>query len=395
MYEPEKKPELKIKLSYIIGLKQVVLKELQNSNFGISTTSQVGSTSEYIESEDTIYTNFSSELLSKTKKLRSVSRAYLVSQSWKYNPAYLDNHKSVIGNLIEIILTTENLKTTKNKSKFKTFKISCAGSKSAEVRSIAEYIQDTYGLTERTEADLKIHIIKIQTDPTINSEKNSTKNSTENSTKNSVDSLKKNPKDIWEVGVQLTPKPLSVRDYRVANLSGAMDSTIAYAVNSFCNLNVAKSYLNTFSGSGTLLIEAGQGYPNITRLLGFDISKIHLSLAIQNIKKAGLIERVAVKEADIFNQPDFGKFDAIVADLPFGMTISKDEDLEKLYTAFIEYSQKTLNVDGRLVIYTSQYKLIEEILSKSNFKIIKNLQLKFLSNVQAYLRPKIIVCKLR
>lgn len=335
--------EMKIKLSYITGLRPVVLDELVKFNFTV-----IG------EDTDSFFIEFSENNIQEVKKLRSVARVYLVMQNSTYHPTYISNHKSILGNLVEIIVKHDD---------FKTFKISCAGSISPEVRSIAKYIQDTYKMEENEEADLKVHIIKLD--------------------------------NCWEVGVQLTPRPLSVRDYRVVNMSGAMDPTVAYAVNSFCNLDSAKSYLNIFSGSGTLLIEAGQSYSNLNKLLGFDNEKKHLSLSIQNIKKAGLIEKIQVKEADIFDKPDLGKFDAIVSDLPFGMSISKGENLEKVYETFIGYCEDTLNATGRLAIYTSEYEIIERILPKSKFKIIQSLQLKFITNVDAYLRPKIIVCEFK
>lgn len=334
---------MKIKLSYITGLKTVVLGELKKHNFEIIS-----------EDIDSVFMEFSENNIKEAKKLRSVARAYLVAQDSIYHPTYISNHKSVLGNLIDIVIKNDA---------FKTFKISCAGSDSPEVRDIAKYIKDTYELQESDEADLKIHIIKTD--------------------------------DIWEIGVQITPRPLSVRDYRVVNMSGAMDPTIAYAVNSFCNLDSAHSYLNIFSGSATLLIEAGQCYPNLNKLIGFDNEKKHLSLSIQNIKKAGLIEKVQVKEFDIFNKPDLGKFDVIVSDLPFGMSISKGENLEKLYETFIQYCESVLNTGGRLVVYTSEYEIIELLLLKSQFKVVQSLQLKFITNVDAYLRPKIIVCEFK
>lgn len=334
---------LQLKLFYIAGIRQVVLDELKKSNLKILD-----------EAEDTVFVEFSEEIISKVKKLKSVSRVHLVVQSNMYHPAYISNHKSILGNLINIVVTYDT---------FKTFKISCAGSDSLEVRSTAKYIQDTYRMEESDNADLKIHIIKRE--------------------------------DMWEIGVQITPRPLSVRDYKVVNMSGAMDPTIAYAVNSFCNLDSAHSYLNIFSGSATLLIEAAGCYSNLEKLVGFDNNKKHLSLSIQNIKKAGLIKRVQVKEADIFDKPNFGTFDAIVSDLPFGMSISKNEDLEKLYTTFVHYCEETLHTDGRLVVYTSEYDLIEPILRRSQFNTVQSLQLKLMTNAHVYLRPKIIVCKFK
>jgi len=337
--------EIKIKLSYIAGLKPIVLTELKQLNFQILD-----------ETDESVFVPFSDDFFKKIKHLRSVARVYAVLQGDKYHPAWLSKHKSVLGNLVDIVVGSD-------KKSFKSFRINCAGSDSSEVKSIAKYVQETYGLEEKEEADLKIHIVK--------------------------------PGDIWEIGIQITPRPLSVRDYKIINMSGAMDPTIAYAVNSFCNLDRASSYLNVFSGSSTLLIEAGQSFPNLEKLIGFDNDKKHLSLSIQNIKKAGLIKRVEVKEADIFDKPDFGKFDAIVSDLPFGMLISKNEDLEKLYKTFVEYCEEKLEQTGRLVIYTSEYELIESILLKSRFKIIQSLQLKLITNADVYLRPKIIVCEFK
>jgi len=337
--------KLEIKLAFITGLREIVLNEISKyANLRVVK-----------EEGDSLYLDFTQDL-TVIKRLRSVSRAYIVVQNSKYNPLYISNHKSILGNLIETI-------TSGNKDAFKTFRITCAGSDSPEVRSIAEYIQRTYGLTEEEEADMKIHIVK--------------------------------PDEIWEVGIQITPRPLSVRDYKVKNMSGAMDPTIAYAVNSLCELEHVNSYLNIFSGSATLLIEAGQCYPNLKQLIGFDNDKKRISLAMQNIKKAGLIKEIQLKEKDIFDKPDLGKFDVITSDLPFGMTISKNEDLENLYRCFVEYCQETLNQGGKLVVYTSEHEILKKIILESRFKIAKTLELKFMTSVNAYLRPKIFVCRLK
>jgi len=337
--------KLEIKLAFITGLREIVLGEISRyPNLRIIR-----------EDTDSLYLDFVRDF-TEIKNLKSVSRAYVVMQNSKYNPPYISNHKSILGNLIEIVIN-------ENKDKFKNFKITCAGSDSPEVRSIAEYIHKNYGLAEKEEADAKIHIIKSN--------------------------------EIWEIGIQITPRPLSFRDYKIENMSGAMDPTIAYAVNSLCELERADSYLNVFSGSATLLIEAGQCYPSLKQLVGFDNNKKYISLAIQNIKKAGLIKKIQLKEKDIFDKPDLGKFDVITSDLPFGMAISKGENIENLYKSFVEYCQETLNQGGRMAVYTSEHEILEKIILKSKLEIIKTLELRFLTSVDAYLRPKIFVCKLR
>ncbi|HEY1037017.1 MAG TPA: methyltransferase domain-containing protein [Candidatus Paceibacterota bacterium] len=339
-------PEARIKLSYVTGLRAVVLEELRaNPLFSVME-----------EGDDSVFVEYAATLLAEIKKLKSVARAYLVVQSEKLHPAHLANHKSILGNLIAPILAADQ-------KGFKTFRISCAGSNSPEVQSISKYIRETYGLAEADEADLKIHIIK--------------------------------PEDVWEVGIQITPRPLSFRDYKVVHMSGAMDPTVAYAVNYFANLERAKSYLNPCSGSGTLLIEAARQYPDLERLLGFDTDKKHLSLSIQNIQKAGLIRRVQVKEASLLDTPDFGTFDAIVSDLPFGMAISKDENLDELYKAFLECCERSLNPGGRVVAYTSEYEILERQVASSAFRIIKSVSLKFMTSAGAYLQPRILVLERR
>lgn len=344
------KPRLEIKLAFITGLRCIVLNEIgQYPNLHIV---REGRDAIY---GDFIYLDFVQDFI-ELARLRSVLRVYIIVQDPKYNPYYISNHKSILGNLITMIIESQ-------RNKFKTFKIVCAGSDSPSIRSIAEYIQNTYGLTEEEEADMKIHIIKTD--------------------------------NTWEIGVQITPRPLSFRDYKIRHMSGAMDPTIAYAVNSLCKLENADSYLNIFSGSATLLIEAGQCFPNLKQLVGFDNNKKTISLAIQNIKKAELIRRIQLKEKDIFDKPDLGKFDVITSDLPFGMSISKGEDLEKLYQCFIEYCQETLNHGGRLAVYTSKHEMLKEIILKSKFKIIKTVELKFLTSVNAYLRPKIFVWRFK
>lgn len=344
------KPRLEIKLAFITGLRCIVLNEIgQYPNLHIV---REGRDAIY---GDFIYLDFVQDFI-ELARLRSVLRVYIIVQDPKYNPYYISNHKSILGNLVTMIIESQ-------RNKFKTFKIVCAGSDSPSIRSIAEYIQNTYGLTEEEEADMKIHIIKTD--------------------------------NTWEIGVQITPRPLSFRDYKIRHMSGAMDPTIAYAVNSLCKLENADSYLNIFSGSATLLIEAGQCFPNLKQLVGFDNNKKTISLAIQNIKKAELIRRIQLKEKDIFDKPDLGKFDVITSDLPFGMSISKGEDLEKLYQCFIEYCQETLNHGGRLAVYTSKHEMLKEIILKSKFKIIKTVELKFLSSVNAYLRPKIFVWRFK
>lgn len=349
---PAPKEDLPIvfKINLIPGLKSVVLDEI--SKYKELKTTEIG--------ENKIYIEFISDF-KNIIKLRSILNAYVVKRGEKFNPYFISNHKSVLGELIDIVLGKKEIL---NKPVFKTFTLRCAGKESKEVLEIQNYIANTYKLTEAEDADMEIYISK--------------------------------PNDLWEVSVRLTPRPLSLRDYRVANIKGGLNPTIAYAMNTFCNLSLPSnqtSYLNIFSGSGTLLIEAGLSNPKL-KLIGFDIDGKSNSLAVQNIKKAGLIKQIQLKTADILNNPDLGlgKFDIITSDLPFGMQISKNENLEKLYQSFIKYSEENLNSNGSLIVYTTEYELLDKLLKLSKFNIIKTLNLVVPTSIGSYIYPRIFVC---
>jgi 23S rRNA G2445 N2-methylase RlmL len=179
------------------------------------------------------------------------------------------------------------------------------------------------------------------------------------------------------------------------HIRGAMDPTIAFAVNSLCNLENATSYMNPCAGSGTLLIEAAHAFDNLNKVIGFDNNKRHLSTAIRNIKKANLITKVRLFERDIMSNPDFGKFDAITSDLPFGMIVGKGDDLQGLYAAFVRYCSGSLNRNGIAAIYTTKNDLFKQSILNSSLTITKTLSLKLVTSVDSYIYPKIFICKIR
>jgi 23S rRNA G2445 N2-methylase RlmL len=333
-----------LKLTYIPGLGEIVIRELKSfPGFKVAETTETG-----------VFIDLPSEL-KRVRELRSVNSVFIVKRDEALNPLYISRHKSILGGMIEFMFKQKT-------DTFKTFAVSCAGSDSDEVKEIKKFVAQTFKLEESEDADLKIYIGKYGT--------------------------------TWEVGVELFARPLSLRDYKVENIKGGMNPTIAFAMNSLCHLEKKESYLNIFSGSATLLIEAGVTNPKL-KLVGFDHNGTSIALAVKNIKKAGLIKNIELKNADIFDEPELGTFDVIASDVPFGMQIAKGEDLEKLYEMFIAYAEKVLNPEGRLVVYTTEHELLEAVISRSSFKVLKTMSLK-VSTVVAptvYIEPKIFLCE--
>jgi len=288
-----------IKIVYVPGLGDIVQGELAANAINILDSNKANAY--YIHQDE-----FKAVL-----NLRSITNAFLTISGEVLNPRYISSHKSILGNLIEKVISKHALHA------FKTFKLSCAGQESDEVRQIKKYIENTFKLAAAEEADLEIYIGKQN--------------------------------DTWEIGVRITSRPLTLREYRVAHMPGGMDPTIAHAMNVLARADNAASYLNPFSGSGTLLIEAGM-INNSIKLVGFDIDGKRNAEAVKNIKKAGLIKNIQLHTSNIFDNPDFGSFDIIASDLPFGMQILQHNALPDLYNSFFDYCSQKLRPNGIVVV---------------------------------------------
>lgn len=332
-----------IRLNFINGLKDIVLAELGDyPSFSVQKTS-----------EDTIDLEYRSDF-GKLRELRSVLRVSLVLADESFTPLHLNRHKSLIGDLVKELLA-------ESPDQFETFRLSCAGADSPEVRAIAAYIADTFHLSESDdEADLKLRIVKND--------------------------------GLWELIIEITPLPLSQRSYKMGDMDAAMNPTIAYAMNQLLGLEAGLDYLNIFSGSATLPIEAALACPGLGRLAGIEREREHVALAIRNIRAAGLLGRIKLEVADIFEEPQLGLFDRIVADLPFGLNNARGEDLAALYKQFADYSAKCLKSGGRLAAYSSEHELLKSSLIAAGFKIDKELALRLVTNTGRGLVVKMFVC---
>lgn len=334
------------KCTHIDGLSDVVVGEMQ-SHSTCMRIDRVTSTAVYTSAN-------SDQVLSVLKSLRSVISVYITTSGALYNPGYISRHKSIVGELVKTVLYNAPA------AAFRTFSISCAGNDTPEVVALSTYIQEHFGLVPADAADMEITIGKSG--------------------------------ETWEVCVRVSPRPLSVRDYQVAHVPGGINATVAYAMNTVCEIGSATSYLNICSGAGTLLVEAGLMNETL-RLVGFDIDGKRNAQAVQNFKKAGLVKRIQLKTADIFDMPDMGLFDIIVSDLPFGMQIGKGDNIVRLYQVCVQYCEKYLSIDGCVVLYTTERDSLYAALQGSSLTIVRTIPVRLTTSVNSYIFPNIFVCK--
>lgn len=178
----------------------------------------------------------------------------------------------------------------------------------------------------------------------------------------------------WEVLVRLTPRPLSVRSWRVANLPGGLNACVAAAAWRWLGHAPHDRVLNAMCGSGTLLAERAALGP-AARLAGLDLDPDALEAAEANLRAAGLRVRsdlsggpegaqVELRLADAAATP-FGDaaFDVVVADPPWGDAMGDVADLHRSYAAFLREAARLVPAGGSALIVTHALRAFDAALS--------------------------------
>jgi ubiquinone/menaquinone biosynthesis C-methylase UbiE len=172
----------------------------------------------------------------------------------------------------------------------------------------------------------------------------------------------------WDALVRLSPKPLATRDWRVCNVDGSLQATVAHAMALLTQPRPGDVYLNLCCGSGTLLIEralAGQA----AQLIGCDINRNALICASRNIAAyhkgaGGQAAEIKLHDWDAteLSLPD-ASVDALTADLPFGNLVGSHDDNTSLYPAILREAARVARPGARFVVVTAEIKLMEAALT--------------------------------
>jgi 23S rRNA G2445 N2-methylase RlmL len=179
----------------------------------------------------------------------------------------------------------------------------------------------------------------------------------------------------WEVLIRLTPRPLSVRGWRVADMKGALNAAVAHAMVRLTRPTAEDKFLNLACGSGTLLIERLLAAP-ARRVIGCDIDARALQYAEQNLKAAQLHAVVELYDwnAHSLNLPT-GYVDAICADLPFGIAVGAHEQNVIDYPQILAEAARVAKPRASFVLITQEVTLLEGLLEESpSWKVIEQIK---------------------
>ena len=166
----------------------------------------------------------------------------------------------------------------------------------------------------------------------------------------------------WEALVRLSPRPLATRAWRVRDLPGALNATIAAAMVEMTRPVPGDRFANLACGSGTLLVERLLRGP-AREAVGCDLDSTALEATRANVDAAGLAGAVRLVEADATASglPP-GAFDAICADLPYGNLVGSHGDNARLYPALLEEAGRLARPGAAFVAITHELRLFEACL---------------------------------
>lgn len=261
--------------------------------------------------------------------LRTVVAVYLLQEYAIPRPkAFLgdENFKKLCHQIRTVVLKREE---------FHSFRFSAAGKDSSIFTILKQQLADRFGFDYNQEAgDLVIR-------------------------------FRKNSKS-WQVLIRLTSRPLSARVWRIENMPGALNATIASAMILLSKPRREDQFLNVMSGTGTLLIERAL-FGRAKKIVGIEKNFKVAQQSLVNIEAANLGDSIEVFSADFRDDLKLSTtFNIICADLPWGERVGRRSDLIMLYRDFLEFCTRVSSSKAKLMLLTQDYKTFIEQLGKGN-----------------------------
>lgn len=248
---------------------------------------------------------------------------------------------------------------------FKTFRLSAAGAESSVLQRLRHEIAQATGLADvAEEGDLLIRL------------------------RRPLDGA-----EGWEVLVRLSPRPLSARAWRVCNLPGALNATVAQAMVRLTHPHADDFVLNLVCGSGTLLVERLERAP-VRAAVGCDVDQEALECAHQNLQASGHPQiRLESWDAGALPMPD-ACVDAVLADLPFGQLVGSHQQNQVLYPRLLREATRVAIAGGLFVAITHEIRLWEQLVGGAaddwSLQAVLPIKLPFGGG---HLRPRIYVLR--
>lgn len=167
----------------------------------------------------------------------------------------------------------------------------------------------------------------------------------------------------WETLVRLMPRPLATRYWRVCDMPGALNGTVAHIMSVLASPS-GGLLCNLASGSGSIMIEHNVQHAG-NRAIGIDFDPEVNACAERNIAASRTEARSSLVLADVTRIPaEDGSYDALCADLPFGQKVGSHTDNVKLYPAIFNEAARIASVGARFVVLSHEVRLMAALLTQ-------------------------------
>ncbi len=272
------------------------------------------------------YTGASTELL----HLKTAISVYALHTFEIPRPKALLGHQ----NFHRLLDAINDVRSISGHDQFQTLHLSAAGSGSSVMQRIKDNLADHTGLTiDLSEGDL---LLRLRPTP--------------------------GKKRHWDALIRLTPRPLATRDWRVCNLPGALNASVAHAMIRLSQPRPDDVVVNLVCGSGTLLIERA-AHISASALIGLDIDATVLQCASQNIS-ASEHPNLQLMRADATQTPfAAGSVDCLYADLPFGQLVGSHAQNIELYPVLLTEAARIARPAARFVLISHEVTLMDSLLA--------------------------------
>jgi len=192
----------------------------------------------------------------------------------------------------------------------------------------------------------------------------------------------------WLALLRISPQPLSKRSYRIHDMPGALNATVAYAMTQLLPLPDAGTALNLCSGTATILIEQALSAAP-AQLLALDCNRQALTWGAENARAARLSLPIQGLQADAGHVPlPAQSLDRIYGDLPFGQRIGSHTQNLRLYPALLAEAKRLAKPGAACIFLTQECKLMQRCLRDSHWRLSAEIPIKL-----SGLHPRLFVLR--
>ncbi len=258
--------------------------------------------------------------------LRTAVAAYLLTSTPGRRPSTLLGDTTLFDQV-------ETVRRLHPPGSFSSFRVSAPGSDSAALRRLRQELTERTGLVhDPEEGELYLRIRRSAGG------------------------------DGWDLLTRLSPRPLSARAWRVVNVPGALNATIAAAMVELSRPRPDDRVLNLMCGSGTILVER-RARERAALAAGCDIDPEALAASRANLEAAGLARSVPLARMDAAALGIAGAaFDVLLVDLPYGHRMGSHQGNAALYPAVLAEAARVTRPGGALLTVTHELRLFERCL---------------------------------